>query len=113
MTKNIAIEAAYEALDGRLGYGDDDGGKAVRVLAACQEYALAEDALPGDEFDGEDYRLSRAVAALVKQRDGERDEREALTEELATLFGLEGERRTGEHIVACAKEVLRQLRRDR
>ncbi len=76
MTKNIAIEAAYEALDGRLGLDGSDGGMAVRVLEACQEYVLTEDALPGDEFDGEDYQLSKAVAALVKQRDDARRERD-------------------------------------
>lgn len=111
--KNPAIESAYEALEGRIGCGDDDAGKAEKVLFACEEYVHAEDALPGDEFDGDDYQLSKAVASLVKQRDAERDEREALMEELATLFGLDGERRTAEHIVTCAKEALRQLRRDR
>ncbi len=46
-------------------------------------------------------------------KDSARNKYEAWVEDLATLFGLEGERRTTENIVACAKEALRQLRRDR
>lgn len=113
MTKNSAIDAAYDALEGRIGSGHDDNAKAELVRWVCEAYVRTEDALAGDEFDGDDYELPKAAEALVKQRDNARDEYEALAEELATLFGLEGERRTGEHIVTCAKEALRQLRRDR
>lgn len=83
--KKLGIDAAYEALDGRLGCGDDNEGKAEKVLLACEEYVRAEDALPGDEFDSEDYLLSKAVEALVKQRDDERDELAALEEENLAL----------------------------
>ena len=78
-------EAAYTALEGRLGCGDDDAGKTQKVLWACEAHVLAEDALPGDEFDSEDYSLPKAVAALVKQRDGERDENERLRADVARL----------------------------
>ena len=78
-------EAAYDALEGRLGCGDDDAGKAQKVLWACEAYVLTEDALPGDEFDSEDYQLPKAVAALAAQRDDERDESERLREDVTRL----------------------------
>ena len=78
-------DAAYQALEGRLGCGDDDAGKAQKVLWACEAYVLTEDALPGDEFDSEDYSLPKAVAALAAQRDDERDENERPREDVVRL----------------------------
>jgi hypothetical protein len=87
-SENAEIEAAYEALEGRLGSGDNADGKAEKVLAACEEYVLTEDALPGDEFDGEHYALSGAVALLVKQRNDARDGRERALNALRALSEL-------------------------
>jgi len=73
-------DAAYSAIDGRLGLGDDDVGKGRKILWACEAYVQTEDALPGDEFDSEDYQLPRSVAVLVGQRNEARAEAAALRE---------------------------------
>jgi hypothetical protein len=122
LTKKLGLDAAYEALDGRLGCGDDTIGKAEKILFACEEYVRAEDALPGDEFDSEDYLLSKAVDALVKQRDEAREWVRKMvreTQELRCAFcgetyppGTPGHNddALAQHVLLCQKHPMRRLR---
>ncbi len=102
------IDAAYEALQGRLGGDGAATERAAAVLAACEEYSRAEDALPGDEFDEEGFYLSAAIEVLVSQRNYAR----AMLDQLAHVFGLHGQQRTADHVLACAIRDRAVLRRD-
>ncbi len=61
LEKELAVyKEAVKVLDGRLGDGDKE------VVWACEEYVKTEDVLP-ECFDGEAYRLSKAVGSLVRE----------------------------------------------
>ncbi len=68
-----ALAAADEALAGRLGLGEGAAGRARRLLAACEQYGRAEDALP-DTCDGDGYMMGRGVEALAHELAVARDE---------------------------------------
>jgi hypothetical protein len=67
------LAEADEALAGRLGRCWEAGqtresARAERILAACQEYVAAEDALPPEHGEGdEEYCLSKYVEWEVKR----------------------------------------------
>ena len=78
-------DEAQKALGGRLGVNASD------VVWACEQYVAAEDALPGDEFDSEDYQLSKAVDCVVS-RMGDADKLQQRIEELERQIAISAER---------------------